>query len=187
MEIPLVLRQKKDGSFSYSMPLAYRIAMAIIFAILAVVLFLDGASPGVGGWIAIALVALAALYEESWKYSANGGELVHRVGILPFARRRAIAKGYIARFKIEPFVRGTVPGSADEAEEKAAALAGGRADDSGKKRARYKKPYLCLVCETEDGERFFMNAADARKGDKLKMQAAHIARSCGVSLVEGSL
>jgi len=180
-----VLRQKKDGSFAYAMPLAYRIVMAIIFAIFAVALFMDGASPGIGGWIAIAISALAALYEESWKYSAKTGELVHRVGILPFARCRAIAKGCIAQFKIEPFVRGTVPGSADEAKEKAAALAGGRADDSGKKRARYKKPYLCLVCETEDGERYFMNAADARKGDKLKAQAARIARSCGSLLVEG--
>jgi hypothetical protein len=185
MEIPLVLRQKKDGSFSYAMPLAYRIAMAIIFAMLAVAGFMDGKSPGVGGWIAIAIAALAALYEESWIFSAKTGELGHRAGFLPFARRRTIAKGGIARLMIEPFVRGTVPGSADETEEKAAALAGGRADDSGKKRARHKKSYLCLVCETEVGERYFMNAADARKGDKLRAEAALIASSCGVPLVEG--
>jgi hypothetical protein len=185
MEIPLVLREKKDGSFSYGMPLAYRAAMTLVFAALAAAVFMDGQMPGVGGWIALAIAALAGLYEESWSYSAEAGELQHSTGFLPFARRAAIRKLSIERFKIEPFVRGTVPGSADEAEEKAAALSGGRADDSGKKRARYKKPFLCLVCETDDGSRYFMNAADARKGDRLRAQAARIARACGAPLVEG--
>ena len=187
MEIPLILRQKKDGSFSYAMPTAFRIVMTIIFVMLIIAGFMDGKSPGVGGWIAIAIAALAALYEESWAFIAKAGELRHRAGIFPLTRRTTIFSGSIVRFRIEPFVRGTVPGSADETEEKAAALAGGRADDSGKKRERYKKPYLCLVCETKVGERYFINAADARKGEKLKTQAALMARACGVSLVEDSV
>lgn len=185
MEIPLVLRQKKDGSFSYAMPLIYRVAMAIIVAILAGALSMDGRLPSIGGWIAIAIAALAALYEERWTFIAGTGELKHSAGFLPFVRRRTIPKGSIERFRLEPFVRGTVPGTPDEAEEKAAALSGGRADDSGKKRARYKKPFLCLVCETEDGSRYFMNAADARKAAKLKTQAALMAAACGISLDEG--
>jgi hypothetical protein len=185
MEIPLVLRRKKDGSFSYAMPLAFRVAMIAILGLVLAASFSDGGTPGAIGWILIALAAFASLYDERWSFDAQSGVLTHRLGLWPVRRRVAVAKGEIARFKIEPFVRGTVPGTADEAAEKAAALAGGRADDSGKRRALYKKPYLCLVCEAADGSRYFMNAVVARKGDKIKTQAALMAQACGVELVEG--
>jgi hypothetical protein len=185
MEIPLVLRARADGSIVYGIPRLFRAAMAAIVALLAVALFIDGQSPGVGGWVALGIAALGGLYEERWTFDPKAKAIVHRVGLVFLARSRTIALGDAARLRFVPFVRGTVPGSADEAEENAAALAGGRADDVGRRRARHKKPYLCLLCETEDGSRYFVNAAPARKGAVLKAQASRIAEVCGLPLVEG--
>lgn len=185
MEIPLALRRKEDGSFVYGMPRAYRAVMGLVLAVLAVALFMDGGSPALGGWIALAVAALAALYEDRWAFDAPSGTLSHRAGLVVLARRATIGRGRIARFRIEPFVRGTVPGTADEAEENAAALAGRRADDTGKRRALYKKHYLCLVCETTDALRYFIDAADARRAERLRSNAALMARACGAPLVEG--
>lgn len=185
MEIPLVLRRRKDGSFVYGLPLAYRVAMATVVAVLAFSLFMEGGMPGAFGWILIALTLAGGLYEESWSFDAKSGTLTHRAGVFPLLRRTRIAKDSIVRFRIEPYVRGTIPGSEDESAEKTAALGGGRRDDSGAKRARYKRPYLCLVFETTDGSTYFMNAIGARKGGKIKTQAALMAQACGASLVEG--
>ena len=185
MEIPLVLRERRDGGIVYSVPRAFRAAMAAIFALLAAALLTDGLGPGLGGALALALVALGGLYEERWTFDAKSGEIAHRVGLVFLARRRVIPLEEVARFRIAPFVRGTVPGSTDEAEENEAALAEGRADDSRSRRARYKKPYLCLLCETEDGSRRFVNAVNARKGAGLKAQAARIAEACGKPLIIG--
>jgi hypothetical protein len=189
MEIPLTLRARKDGSLVYAIPAAYRAAMAVIVALLAAALFMDGRDPGIGGWAALGLAALGALYEESWTFDRGSGRAAHRVGLLFLARRTAVAIGDLRRFRIAPFVRGTVPGSADEARENAAALAEGRAASGGydamKRRSRFKKPYLCLVLETVDGSRRFVNAVPARRGAALRAQAARIAEACGLPLVEG--
>lgn len=185
MEIPLALRRKEDGSFVYGLPRAYRAIMVLVLGVLALALFIDGGPPGLGGWIALSVAALAALYEDRWAFDAGSGTLSHRAGLVVLARRSTIGPGRLARFRLEPFVRGTVPGTADEAEENAAALAGRRADDAGRRRALYKRHYLCLVCETTEAVRYFIDAADARRAERLRSRAALMARDCGVPLVEG--
>jgi hypothetical protein len=186
MEIPLTLRARRDGKLVYAIPLPFRAAMAAIAALLAAALLMDGRDPGIGGWASLSIAALGALYEERWSFDPGAGQVSHRVGLVLLARRTTIALGDIASFRIEPFVRGTVPGSADEERENAAALAGGRADDAGAKRARFKRPYLCLICETKDGSRRFLNAVPARRGAALKAQASRIAEACGAPLSEGA-
>jgi hypothetical protein len=184
MEIPLALRERSDGALVYSLPAAFRAAMAAVAAILALALSIEGGSPGVGGWIALALAVFGGLYEEKWTFDPRRGEAAHRAGLVFLARSTMIAMGDIERFRLAPYVRGTLPGSADEAAENEAALSGERADDSGKRRARHKKPYLCLVCETRDGARYLVNIASARKGAGLKAQAARIAAACEAPLIE---
>jgi hypothetical protein len=184
MEIPLALRERKDGRLVYAIPGPFRAAMAAIAALLAAALLVDGRDPGIGGWASLVIASLGALYEERWSFDPSSGQASHRVGLLFLARRTTIAFGDIDRFRIEPFVRGTVPGSADEERENAAALAGARADDDRAKRARFKRPYLCLVCETKDGSRRFVNAVGARRGAALKAQASRIAEACGAPLIE---
>lgn len=159
--------------------------MALVVAILGVALFMDGGTPGPAGWIAIGLSALGALYEDRWTFDAEARQITHRSGLVLLARRRTIGFGEAQGFRVAPFVRGTVPGSIEEGEENAAALRGGRADDSGRRRARHKKPYLCLLCESEDGSRYFINAVGARRGDSLKAEASRIAELCGRPLVIG--
>jgi hypothetical protein len=184
MEMPLVFRDKADGSLVYSISALFRAAMGLILAILAAALFMDGGSPGVGGWIALALAGFGALYEERWTFDKKSGEIAHRVGLVFVARRRKIAMIDVMSFRIVPFVRGTLPGSADEIAQNAAALAGKRADDGARRRAPYKKPYLCIVCETADGSSYFIDALSARKADKLKARASRIAAACGKKLIE---
>ncbi len=184
MEIPLVLRAKAGGKIIYAVSGLFRAAMAAILAVLAAALLMDGGSPGVGGYVALGLTALAGLYEERWTFDPSAGTIVHRAGLLFLARRTAIALGDVARFRVEAFVRGTLPGSADEAARNAAALEGGRPDDGSIKRSSHKRPYLCIVCETVDGSRYFIDALPARKAEALKRKASAIAEACGKELIE---
>ena len=180
-----MLHERGDGGIVYAIPRIYRAAMAGIVALLAAALFMDGRGPGVGGAVALALASLAALYEERWTFDPKSGAIEHRIGLAFLASRKIIALSDTACLRVEPFVRGTVPGSADEAEENAAALSGGRADGTRLRLARQKRPYLCLICEAKDGSRRFVNAVPARKGAGLEAEASRIAEACGLPLVKG--
>jgi len=184
MEIHLVLTERK-GRLVYGIPLWYRILMAAILALVVASFAASAESPGVLGWIVLALVAFAALYEERWAFDAAGGMVAHRAGLVFAARRTAIDIGSIERFRIAPFVRGTIPGSADERIENAAALAGNRNDDGTARRSFTKKHYLRLICETNDGTILLIDTVSARKVDSLRRTAARIASACGKPLAEG--
>jgi hypothetical protein len=186
MEIPLVLRARPGGRLVYSVSGLFRAAMAAILALMAAALFVDGGSPPEAfGWILMALTAFATLYEERWTFDPSAGRIAHRAGLVFLARRTDIALKDVERFRILPFVRGTLPGSGDEAAENAAALTGSRTDDSGRRRSRHKKPYLRLCFETADGESYFIDALPARRAGELKTRAARISAACGKELVEG--
>ena len=180
-----MLRSKPDKSFVYGMPRTYRAVMALIFAFLAAAIAWAGEAPGVVAWAILAVVALAGLYEDKWTFDPKSGELSHRIGLIPLARRRTIPAVSIARFRIEGFVRGTVPGSRDEAEAKASLREKGAQTGLGRKLSFVKKPYLCLVCETDDSCRYFIDAAEPRRADRLRSRAAAMASACGVPLEEG--
>ena len=64
--------------------------MSAILALMAAALLVDGGSPGAFGWIAMALAALAALYEERWTFDPAAGKIVHRAGLVFLARRSCI-------------------------------------------------------------------------------------------------
>jgi len=185
MEVPLVLHTGRSGKLVYSVSWIFRGLMALILALVAAALLVDGSSPGIVGWIVLAALALGALYEESWRVEPAAGRLVHRSGLLVLARSRSLALDEVARFRILPFVRGTLPGSEDEAAQNAAALAGERVDDSGKRRAWHMKPYLCLVVETVDGRRHSIDLVSARKAATIKAIAARMAEAAGKELLEG--
>jgi hypothetical protein len=185
MEIPLVLRARSGGKLVYSVSGIFRAAMAAILALIAAALLLEGDSPGLGGAMAIAIVALAALYEERWSFDPAAGAIVHRVGLLFLSRRLSLNLADVMRFRIVPFVRGTLPGSADEAAQNAAALSGGRGDDGSRRRSSHKKPYLLIVLETGDGTRYSINSMPARKAATIKEQATRIAEACGKELIVG--
>ena len=184
MEIPLVFRARKDGSLVYGLPLLFRAAMAALLALIAWALLMDGGAPSAAGWIAMAAVAFAALYEDRWIFDRHAGEIAHRVGLVFLARRTSIDLGEVTRFRIAPFVRGSLPGSADEAAQNEAALRGARADDSSRRRAAHQKPYLHILCEMQDGTRYFIDASTARKAAAMRAKAARIAAACGKELVE---
>jgi hypothetical protein len=185
MEIPLGL-STRSGRLVYAIAWPFRAGMAAILALLAWAAFMDGGRPGVSGWIILGLVALGGLYEERWVFDPAAGRIVHRSGLLFLAKRKVIALDEVLRFRFAPFVRGTVPGSADEAAQNDLAMRGSPIDDSGKKRSSYKKPFICLVVETQDGERHFVDALSSKKKDALHEKAVRIAEACGKPLVEGA-
>ncbi len=185
MEVPLVLHAGRGGRLVYSVSWLFRGLMALILALVAAALLTGGSSPGIVGWTVLAALALGALYDESWSVEPAARRLVHRSGLLVLARSRSLPLDEVARFRILPFVRGTLPGSEDEAAQNAAALAGGRGDDSGKRRSWHTKPYLCLVVETSDGERHSIDLVSARKASAIKAIAERMAGACGKEVLEG--
>jgi len=185
MVIPLALRSTRDDRLVYGIPLWYRIAMGLILAVIAAALYSSGEEPGVAGWIVLALTLLSFLYDERWTFDKGTRLVTYRSGLLFAARRSEIGFDALTAIALKPFVRGTIPGSEDEAVENKAAMEGGRGDDSSLKRVFFKKPYLCLVLEAEDGARYFVEAVPARRLPAFKEKAARIAAFCGKSLVAG--
>ncbi len=189
MEIPFVLRERSGGRLVFCVSGMYRTAMVAILAILATALLIDGGSPGIGGLLALAATALAALYEERWSFDPAAGTIVHRAGLLFLAGKRTIALSDVLRFRITPFVRGTLLGSVDEASENSAALAGSGTPIAGEnvthRRAWHKKPFLRLCCETTDGSAWLIEMLPARKAAVLRERAVRIAEACDRELVEG--
>jgi hypothetical protein len=185
MEIPLVLRARGTETLVYSIPSWYRVLMAVIAGCV-LASFAVGPSPtGLASYVVLALVALAGLYEERWTFDSGNARLVHRAGLLVAAKTLSIPFAGIQQFRIVPFVRGTVPGSADEASENMAALRGSRDDDSKRHRAHYKKPYLNLVCVGSDGTEYLINTLPARRAETIRAAAMRIAALCGKPLEEG--
>jgi hypothetical protein len=185
MEIPLKLRERKGGALVASLPPIFRLSVSSVLAILVASLAVSGGAPGPLGWIILALIALAALYEDRWTFDPAAREAIHRVGTLPLAKRTVIGFDRLVRVRLEPFVRGTVPGSSEEATENAAALLGGRIGGPGKRGFSSKRHYLCIVLEAKDGARWFVDAGAARKIEALRARAARVAEACGVPMEEG--
>ena len=93
----------------------------------------------------------------------------------------------IERFLIVPHVEGTIPGSAEERLENAAALAGGRGDDAAARRYRHRKPFLALVLECGDGTTHLIDRVPARQGARLRETAARLAECCDKPLAVSEL
>ena len=185
MEIPLVLVEKRDGRLVYAIPLWFRILMAAIALLVVASFAVSGEPPGVVGWIVLAAVALAALYEERWTFDAGRGLVSHRAGLLVVARTTEIGLASVERFRAEPFVRGTIPGTEDERAENARALSGDSSGDLGQKRRSYKKAYIRLVCEGSDGSRWLVNMVPDRRREAIFAVASRIASYCGVEFAKG--
>jgi hypothetical protein len=184
MEIPLSIRERGRRLVA-SPPAAYRAACAASLAIILTALAVNGSEPGILGWALACLAAIAALFDETWIFDPAADRISHRSGVLPFVARKRFSISDVERVRVVPFVRGTIPGSSDENLENAAALSGGRGDDLGRRRLSFKRPYLCIVLETRDGSRYFVDACSSRKSAAVKAKAARIAAFIRVPLAEG--
>lgn len=193
MDIPLSLRTRRDGSLVYAIPLWYHALMALIVAVLAAAVFLSGEAPTALGWAFIALSAIAALYEEAWTVEAKGTDLRHRYGVFPLLKRLVLKAEDIETFGLSAFVRGSLPGGADEAAERADILSsfiqadgGDRSAmrDIGKGKPKYKKAYVSLVVKTRDGEAYALNTVPARRIGELRRAGAKLSAALGTGFEE---
>ena len=179
LAIPLVLRATGGQRLVLGLPLWYRVVMALILAVVAAGLVQVGGRPGILAWTVLALLLVALLYQERWVFDAGLGRVRHQGGLVGAARTTDIPFRAIAGLRLEPHVRGTIPGSEDERRANAAALAGGRTDDGDRHRARHKRPYLGLVLECADGTRLLVDRVPARDADRLRQVARRLAEHCG--------
>jgi hypothetical protein len=193
MDIPLTLRTRRDGSLVYAIPLWYRIIMAAILALLVAGAAIEGGRLSVVGWIFIAISAIAALYEESWVVEAEGGKLHHRYGVLPILRHLSVERENVEGLALTAFIRGSLPGSPEEAAESADILSsfaqadgGDRAAmrDIGREKPRYKKAYVSLVLRAKDGESYSLNTVPARRIGELRKAGSRLAEALGSGFEE---
>jgi len=189
MDLPLVLISRGETRLVYGIPTWYRAVMAAILLILVAAVAVDGQEPSLLGWVFLALLLLALLYEERWDFDKERDEIRHRYGFLVAARRLSFRLSGVESFRLVPWMRGSIPGSADELRENEGTLSESRGAppreaDPAKRRPIYKKPYLSLVFDAA-GQPILVNMVPGRKGAKLRAVATRIADFCGKSLVEG--
>lgn len=181
MELPFTLTKGRDGRLIYGIALWYRIFAAVIFVVLATALISDGTPPSFIGWLLLLLSALGALYEERWVFGGAGA--VHKVGLIFLARKLDLPSSELAGLRIVPYVRGTIPGSEDEAVENDKALSGAaEAGMPGRKLFSWKKPYLLLILEGRDGSEYALDRVPARRREALLSIAREIAPLLGIPL-----
>lgn len=182
--MPLTLTSPGPDRLVYAIPIWFRSAMGLLVTVVVASLAVQDSRPGLLAWVVLALVALSALYHEKWIFDAAAGRVVHRFGLVIAPWTTVIELETVDRFCIVPMVRGTIPGTEDARIESAAALRGGRADDRGWLRARYKKPFLNLEMTCADGTRHLIDHVPARRVARLRDLATRLAALCGKPLVE---
>lgn len=181
MDIPLALSSPGPDRLVYGLPRWYRPLMALILATLALGIGLGGVRPGPLAWTILVMAVLGGLYEESWNFDAGAGRVEHRAGLCFAPRRTVLDFAAIERFRLIPLVAGTIPGSADEAAGNAAVLAGG--DGGGRK--RFRKPFLDLVLECAEDQRYLIDHLPAGRSGRLREAGARLAELCAKPLAEG--
>ena len=179
MDIPLVLRETKNGRLVYSIPLWYRLLMVAIGAVLVGAIVVSGGKPTAFEWVALAVVAGATLYEERWILDAEKKSLHHRYGLLFLAKSIYLPFERLENFRLSAFVRGSTPGSAAEKEESARILAAvDPMNDLGAlrdRKARTRKAYVSLLADDKEGGGLVINTLPARRASELKLIGSRLA------------
>ena len=158
--------------------------MGFILAVVATALIMGDSRPGLLAWSVLVILTLSFLYEDKWIFDAAESRIVHRAGLLIGARSTVLAFNNVERFCLVPLVKGTIPGSADEKAQNAAALQGHRTDDGDLRRSRHKKPFLSLEIECTDGTRYLIDHLPARRAEKARAAVSLMANVCGKSVSE---
>lgn len=190
MEILLHLKKHKDGRISYGLPLWYRFLTLLILGLIGSSVAVPESSPGVVAWVVLALLGLSLLYEERWTVDPAKQSIEHRVGIYPFLRRTTIDFSSVARFSIDIFARGTVPGSEDEAAVKRkgfSVLYDKQTVDDHQNALRFfspKKPYATLLLVTKDGNTFLVDTQPVKRAASLLSAGTVLAEACGSVLLD---
>lgn len=181
MELPFTLTETRDGRLRYGIALWYRLLAAVIFGILSWTLSAQAEAPSVVAWLLLALSAFGVLYEERWTFGPAGAE--HAVGVLFAARTLRLDREALEALSLVPHVRGTVPGSEDEARENTRALAGDpEPDPYARRKTLWKRPFLILVLKARDGSDYAVDKVPARNRDRILGYARRIAERTGLEL-----
>jgi len=188
MDLPLVLRRIGETRLVYGIPLWYRLVMGGILALLVASLVVAGGTPGLVAWIVLSVALLAFLYEERWDFDRTQAVLVHSYGLLLLSKRGRVPFASIKSFYLMPWVRGSIPGSDEERLGNESTLLMSRGglsseEKSGRRPSLFRKPYLSLAIETEEG-RLIVNMAPARRSPALRAVAVELSDFCSKPLEE---
>lgn len=185
MDIPLSLVAVGDRKLVYTVPAWFRAVLALCAALVLASILLAG-SGGILAWIILVASTLGALYEERWTLDREKAEIAHRYGLVPAARSLVLPLDRVSGFRLAAWVAGTIPGSADEAGENAAALAGGSPDDPRRrKREPHKRSWVQLRLVETDGTEYLLDTVPSRRAAALREIGRRLAGFADKPLIEG--
>jgi hypothetical protein len=170
MEIRLRLYRKNESVLSLRLPVAFRIAFALMGVVIAAATFAFGNPPPLG--IAIcALWLVATVYDERWTFDAASGTAVFRFGTLPIALKKTWKIDGIESFGIESFSKGSL--SAAKAES-----------DKEEPRRFMRKRYSSLFMMLATGEKVLIETVDAKRLAELEKASIDLASLCNKPRLE---
>jgi len=189
MEIPLRLKLFADGRLSYGISLWYRLLSAAMLCLVIAGLLTSEGSPGLFGWIIIALLLAGLVYEERWTLDPASKTIRHHGGFWPFTKVTATAFASVEEFHLRALARGTVPGSQEErnVNEKAFDMMNHKDVEQGFAKNVMKSasrvPYINLLMKTAEGDVFLVDSLPARRAAKLITVGDAFAEACGSRFV----
>lgn len=184
MEIPLSLRERRDGSLTYGIPLWYRVFCAVMLLFIIGAIAVSDAPLTVFAWVFIALCVAGALYEERWGIDTSSKTLRHSGGLYPVIKKTVIGFGDIECMLLGAFAKGTVPGSREETEDKERAFEMMRGQDKDNKPKTFlgmgrRKPFITLLVVTKNGDSYLIDSLPARRASRLEKTGEKMAAVCG--------
>lgn len=176
MEFTLKATKKADGTLSIAVPWSLRAILAGILAVLLLPLFIPleaGARGGLGlgGGVAVVLVALGLVYEERWVFKPGEKAFHFRFGLLFLAKKARISFEQVEEVVIESFFKGKSP----------------RLDEKpGTKHLFAPKPYVSLVIYLKDSGRLVIETTKQNKLEAVRTLGREIVRLLGTELKESA-
>jgi len=174
MEFTLKATKKPDGTLVIAVPRRLRVILGGILVVLLLPLFIPldgGANPGLGlgGGVAVILVALGLVYEERWVFKPAERAFHFRFGLLFAAKQARISFDQVEEVRIESFFKGK-SARLDEKPETKHVFA--------------PKPYISLVIYLKDSGRLVIETTKQNKLEAVRTLGREITRLLGTELKE---
>jgi len=178
MEFTLKATIRPDGTLVIAVPRRLRVILGGILVVLLLPLFIPldgGANPGLGlgGGVAVVLVALGLVYEERWVFKPAERAFHFRFGLLFVAKKARISFDQVEEVRIESFFKGKSALAAAQAVEK-----------PGAKHVFAPKPYISLVIYLKDSGRLVIETTKQSKLDAVRTLGREITLLLGTELKE---
>lgn len=163
LKMHLVLKTRSESILELALPLSFRITFAVIASIL-IASMVSLSMVSVIPLIVAVITVLAGLYEERWFFDRSGKQVVHRYGLIVFARNRAIPFDEINSFVLSNLRE--IPEDQGFSAKKSMAL----------------RSLVSMQIELASGEHRTIEIRANRHNASLKESAERVSEFCGIPL-----